>query len=139
MKEVKAIINSDGHRIIQVVEDDQILWGWNLTVEPAAFMHVSTEAVRALCQHVFATEMELAKQQRRAESLFNDQAKVVTSFSKRIDELERQVTAVRALHHRNAQGWCAACTQQPDGQWPCPTLRALASDPVEKPAPVTYD
>lgn len=138
MKEVKTLINSDGHRIIQVVEGDQIVWGWNLTVEPDAFMHVSTEAVRALCQHTFTMESELSKQQRRAEQAHLEEAKVVTSFGKRLNELERQVTEVRALHHKNADGWCAACTQQPDGQWPCPTIRALASDPVEKPGPVKY-
>lgn len=67
--EVNAFVNNGGHKIIRVTEIGNGLptvWSWDLTSEPDAFMHVSTDVVRAICQHVFILVEELAKQQRLA-------------------------------------------------------------------------
>lgn len=150
--EVNAFVNNGGHKMIRVTEIGNGLptvWSWNLTSEPDAFMHVSTDVVRAICQHVFILVEELAKQQRRAESAHLEEAKVVTSFGTRITELERQVTGVRALHESVALDGVLFCTEcsaltNPDPDlhvpWPCPTIKALASDPAgKKPEPIRYD
>lgn len=142
MNEVKTSTNEAGHRILTVTTaaptvEATLTWTWNLTQEPDAFMHASTEVIRTLCQHVFLVEADRDQWRRRAETAAKRVREVADEFTKRLDKMEAQVTKVRALHARvygsaGDEVWgrsprCDECRVA----WPCPTLQALVSDPTD--------
>lgn len=52
----------------------------------------------------------------------------VAERAQRLMDLERMLDSVRALHCRDAAGWCVGCGYQ----WPCATIRTVRPDYVRR-------